>query len=417
MTALTGWRSGAASPAPPARGPAKGAGKKKRDDAPDAGSRWIRWAVLSGAGALAAVVALQLFGASIVAAAVKARDYMTPAIAQQALDLATADALKSGILLAAAFFVLALHARGRLSRLAAALLVVGLTAVDLWGIDRKIMDPQIGSPAEYEQNFVETPEVAFLRRDSTEFRVLPLRWDDTRLSAFGVASIMGYHPAKPRLYQAFMDTVGLPNLRIVRLLNIKYVLTDGYYPDTTTEMTLRHDGPVKVYEVRGTAPRAYMVHQLQPVRDESAALATVRTSGFIGPGQKAVWADPPPYPTLRVPFEPDSVRRLRYDFNEAEYLVRTAAPGLLVQVDQYDPDWTATIDGKPAPIHRVNYLMRGIVVPEGVHRVRLRYRPAALEAGIRISLASAAAALVLAAVGIVLRRRRAGPAAPPRERR
>lgn len=412
-----GSRSGAASAAPPARGPAKGAGKKKRDDAPDAGSRWIRWAVLSGAGALAAVVALQLFGASIVAAAVKARDYMTPAIAQQALDLATADALKSGILLAAAFFVLALHARGRLSRLAAALLVVGLTAVDLWGIDRKIMDPQIGSPAEYEQNFVETPEVAFLRRDSTEFRVLPLRWDDTRLSAFGVASIMGYHPAKPRLYQAFMDTVGLPNLRIVRLLNIKYVLTDGYYPDTTTEMTLRHDGPVKVYEVRGTAPRAYMVHQLQPVRDESAALATVRTSGFIGPGQKAVWADPPPYPTLRVPFEPDSVRRLRYDFNEAEYLVRTAAPGLLVQVDQYDPDWTATIDGKPAPIHRVNYLMRGIVVPEGVHRVRLRYRPAALEAGIRISLASAAAALVLAAVGIVLRRRRAGPAAPPRERR
>ena len=29
-----------------------------------------------------------------------------------------------------------------------------------------------------------------------------------------------------------MDTVGLPDLQIVRLLNIKYVLTDGYYPDT-----------------------------------------------------------------------------------------------------------------------------------------------------------------------------------------
>jgi len=404
--------------APGARGAAAGGGKagkgreKRREARGDAGSRWVRAAVFAGAGAVAAVVLLQLFSSSIVAAATRARDYMTPGAARQALDMATVDALKSGVLLAAAFFVLALHARGRLSRAATALLVVGLTAVDLWGIDRRIMDPQIGSASEYAQNFTETPEITYLRKDSTEFRVLPLRWDDSRFSAYGIASIMGYHPAKPRLYQAFMDTVGIPNLRVVRMLNVKYVMTDGYYPDTTADLTLRHDGPVKVYEVRGTAPRAYLVHRISAVHDQSGALATVRSSDQIGPGGQVAWAEPPPYPKLSQPAEPDSVRRLRYDLNGSEYLVRTAAPGIFVQVDQYDPDWTATVDGKPATIHRVNYLMRGIVVPAGVHRVRLQYHPAALEAGIKISLASAAAAVLLALAGIVFRRRR-----PKEERR
>jgi uncharacterized membrane protein YfhO len=96
-------------------------------------------------------------------------------------------------------------------------------------------------------------------------------------------------------------------------------------------------------------------------------------------------------------------------------MVSTAAPGLFVQVDQYDPDWRATVDGAPAEIHRVNYLMRGVTIPAGVHRVRLTYRPAALTAGLRLSTASLAATLLLALAGLwqYARRRRAGAAAPP----
>jgi uncharacterized membrane protein YfhO len=102
----------------------------------------------------------------------------------------------------------------------------------------------------------------------------------------------------------------------------------------------------------------------------------------------------------------DSVRTLRYDFNEVEYMVASGAPGLLVTVEQYDPDWTATVDGKEAEIHRVNYLMRGVALPAGVHRVRYVYEPRALQAGIRISILSGAITLVLGAAGFFLARRR-----------
>jgi membrane protein YfhO len=199
----------------------------------------------------------------------------------------------------------------------------------------------------------------------------------------------------------------------VRALNVKYILTDGYYPDTTGDLSLRHDGPVKVYEVKGAAPRAYLVHQILRTRDQSGALAILAASPALGPGMMTAWAGPPPSVRLAPPAEPDSVLRLRYDLNESEYLVRTSTPAIFVQVDQYDPDWRATIDGKPAVIHRVNYLMRGIEIPAGVHRVRLVYMPAALEAGIRISLASAAATILLGLGGFLLgrRARRGAPAA------
>ncbi|MGE5180327.1 MAG: hypothetical protein ACM3PF_14670 [Bacteroidota bacterium] len=400
--------------------PPKGA-RAPRPKGREPASAWMRAAIYAGAGGVAAVVLLTLVSPSLQAAAAKARN-LPPALAEEAIGMADVDALKSGLVLAAAFFILGLRAQGRLSRLTAALLVVGLTAVDLWGIDRKIMDPQTGSAAEYAQNFTETPDITFLKKDPTEFRILPLRWDDTRYSAYGIATVLGYHPAKPRLYQAFMDTAFYtnPSLRIMRLLNVKYVMADGYYRDSTSGVTLRLDGPAgatKVYEIEGAVPRAYVVHAILPVRNDSDALAYLRASASLDPRRQAIWSESPPYPHFTEPAEPDSVTRIRYDMNGSEYLVRNASPGLFVQVDQWDPDWRATVDGEPATIHRVDYLLRGILLPPGVHRVRLWYMPAALEAGIKISVASAVAALLVAAAGLWTARRRRPRAGPPETER
>jgi len=287
-----------------------------------------------------------------------------------------------------------------------------VTVADLWVIDRKIMDPQVGTAETYAGYFRETPEVTYLKSDPSLFRVFPLEWNDSRLAAYGIASVLGYHPAKPKLYQALADTAGImSSLDMLKFLNVKYVLLDGKLPDTTPGVTLRQDGPIKVYEIQGALPRAYVVHRLKPVRDDVVALATIRTQGFL-PAEEALWTDRD-LPALAPPPVPDSVRVLRYDFNEAEFLVSTGAPGLFVLADQYDPDWKATVDGKEAPIHRVDYLMRGVVIGPGVHRIRFTYAPHALEAGIKLSTISLGLTLLLAGTGLLQRRRRRTIVAAP----
>ena len=364
----------------------------------DPATPWMRAALLATVGGFGLLVLINLLGPSIREYAVHSRANFDPSHARAALDMASIDAIKSGLLLAAALALVGMARRGRLSRSVAALLIVVVTAVDLWTIDRKIIDPLVATPREYDDNFRETPEVTFLRSDSTQFRVFPLRWDDSKLAAYGIASVLGYHPAKPRLYQSFVDTVGIQSFATLRLLNVKYVLADGYFPAETKEVTLRHDGEVKVYEVEGVLPRAFVAHAIHQVRDDTVALAVLRTHAF-DPRSEVLWSEATAAPPVAPPGVPDSVRSIRYDFNEVEYMVTSAAPGIFVAIDQYDPDWVATVDGTPAAIHRVNYLMRGVALPAGVHRLRFVYAPRALAAGIQISLASAIVALLLAGWG------------------
>ena len=375
----------------------------------DDGSDWLKASVIAIVAGLAVLFIINIFGDAIREIAVRSRPNFDPARARTALDLATIDALKSGIFLSAALAFIGLARQGRMAPSVAALLVVGVTAVDLWTVDRKIIDPQVATAKAYQDNFRETPEITFLRSDSTQFRVLPLRWDDSRLAAFGIASVLGYHPAKPRLYQAFMDTVGIQSFETLQLLNVKYVMADGYFPAGTPGVVLRHDGDVKVYEIEGILPRAFVVHAMHPVRDDGVALAVIRTHGF-DPHREAIWSEAGAPPLVAPATEPDSVRTLRYDFNEVEYVVSTSTPGLLVTVDEYDPDWVVTVDGRPSEIHRVNYMMRGVALPPGVHRVRYAYAPRSLAAGIRISTASAVLTLLVAGFGVwsTISRRRSG---------
>ena len=86
--------------------------------------------------------------------------------------------------------------------------------------------------------------------------------------------------------------------------------------------------------------------------------------------------------------------------------VATAADGrqLLVVSEGFDDGWTATLDGQPIPVERVNGDFIGCVVPAGEHDVAFRFRPAYRVPGLIISLLGALAALLLAATPTLRRR-------------
>nr|MBA3264674.1 YfhO family protein [Thermoleophilaceae bacterium] len=77
----------------------------------------------------------------------------------------------------------------------------------------------------------------------------------------------------------------------------------------------------------------------------------------------------------------------------------------LVLTDLHFPGWKVTLDGKPADLHRVDYLLRGTSLPPGRHRVEFLYEPLSFRAGAVISLIALAG--LIAAVAAGLRRRRA----------
>lgn len=73
-----------------------------------------------------------------------------------------------------------------------------------------------------------------------------------------------------------------------------------------------------------------------------------------------------------------------------------------------DDDWQITIDGEPAEMFRVDYLLRGMLLPPGQHEIKFEFVPSAYFTGRRISMASSVLCLLLIGFGVFLWRKEGG---------
>jgi uncharacterized membrane protein YfhO len=77
-----------------------------------------------------------------------------------------------------------------------------------------------------------------------------------------------------------------------------------------------------------------------------------------------------------------------YTPNTVTISSRTDTKQVLFLSDTYDPNWIATIDGKPTQVFNMNYAFRGVVVPQGDHTVIFSYHSKPFITGIYISIAT-----------------------------
>jgi len=66
---------------------------------------------------------------------------------------------------------------------------------------------------------------------------------------------------------------------------------------------------------------------------------------------------------------------LRYTGDLLEVEVQSDSPGYLCFIDNWDPDWTATVDRQPVPVERVLGTFKAVAIGVGTSRVQFAYRP------------------------------------------
>ena len=104
------------------------------------------------------------------------------------------------------------------------------------------------------------------------------------------------------------------------------------------------------------------------------------------PRGSAVLETPPPFPV--VPGATGTARIVSYKANEVVVDTEATADAILVLSDNISRGWTATVDGRPAPLIRANLEFRAVPAPAGHHRVVFTYVPWGLPIGLAISLAT-----------------------------
>lgn len=177
---------------------------------------------------------------------------------------------------------------------------------------------------------------------------------------------------------------------VLDLLNARYILAGPQAaPRLRALPRFRHVASLpgnELFENLTVMPRFFLVHQVRAVSSPAEARAVIARRE-IDFRQTAIAETPislPPGDTGA-----DSVKVVAYEPNELELAVESRGASLLVASETHYPGWEAWVDGQPVPIHRVDLALRGVVVPQGSHRVRMEFRPVVLWVSLAITLATA----------------------------
>jgi len=183
-------------------------------------------------------------------------------------------------------------------------------------------------------------------------------------------------------------------------------------PRLTAPLVLRpiySGGDASVFDIAGSQPRAWVVHQADVVANPGQALQRFASTSFdyrnrmlVEPDQRLGAAGR----ASRRGSEPGVVAaRESISVNETTYSVDSASAGWLVMADAWAPGWQATVNGRAAFVRRADYAFRAVAVPAGRSHVVLRYRSPGLVLGLVVSGVTVLGLFVLVAVSLPSRRR------------
>jgi hypothetical protein len=196
------------------------------------------------------------------------------------------------------------------------------------------------------------------------------------------------------------------NMSLMELMGVRfYLIGDRHaarqlaaFPELRTRWKplLKRDG-VTLYEDARAMPRAFLATRVELQPDPDLMLERMRDSDL---GSVAFVEEPIDLGTdASAPAGGGTAEISAYEANRVVIETESTGRALLVLTDQHDDGWRATIDGSDAPIHRTDFLFRGVVVPAGRHTVELTYRPASFVAGALLSVVGSALAAGLAFLG------------------
>lgn len=162
---------------------------------------------------------------------------------------------------------------------------------------------------------------------------------------------------------------------------------------------VHHSGRVFVYDYPGTLPRAYVVYAAETITDEAATVQRLLSPEF-DPWQAVITNVPMPLPaSTEHRLHPAEI--VLYANNEVQVQAETDRPAILVLGDLFYPGWQAVVNGEPVPIHRVNHVFRGVLLPPGENQVTFTLQPASLRYGLPFS----ALGLGVVLLGLLVRQR------------
>lgn len=331
-------------------------------------------------------------------------EWLRDALIADRKSLLRMDALRSFILIGLSVGALWFYLAGKLKQQYMIGVLAVLVIFDLWSVDKRYLNDKDYQAKKKEDQllFPRSPADELILQDKDpDFRVYNTTQNLTQdaITSYYHKSIGGYHGAKLRRYQELIEfQMAHNNMQVFNMLNVKYFIVG--------------DSLNNVYPQRNpdACGHAWFVNEYVMVDNADAEIDSIT---HIQPKQRAYidkrYADQ----LAGVSIQPDSLSTIElthYQPNRVTYESNAASQKVAVFSEiHYEKGWNAYVDGTLVPHFRCDYVLRGMVVPAGKHKIEFKFEPDVVERGERISLVSSillyGGIIVIGGIGLVKRKK------------
>lgn len=325
-------------------------------------------------------------------------EYLSPIMAdltsvRQAIF--TADCWRSVVIIAIGALLLLMYKANKIKAIPLIGVITILCLVDLWQVNKRYLNDKMfieSTQRDTPQPMTNTDkQILADKSDCGDYRVLNFASNtfNENETSYYHKSIGGYHPAKLRRYQELIEMYITSEMRnvspaivmaggdmtqfngdsicpILNMLNTRYFIMPLEKGVTVpVRNPYAHGSAWFVDEVKFVENANQEIEMIGKVDLHNVAVADNKFKDVIG--------------KVNVSDDNATVKIVNYRPNHLTYEVNSDNGGVVVFSEVYYPGWEALIDGKPAELARVNYVLRALNVPAGNHRVELTFYPQSIK--------------------------------------
>ena len=306
----------------------------------------------------------------------------------------TADAWRSFLIILIGTLLLLVYQARKLNATWTVALIAAICLVDMWTVNKRYLydDMFVSKTVKEQPQPLTATDEQILQDKSLDYRVLNFASNtfNENETSFYHKSIGGYHAAKLRRYQEMIEEHISPEMQAAMSEmsaaggDMSQVPGDSIFPvlnmlNTKYFIVPLQGGQTKPLTNPYAFGNAWWVDNVEYVANANEEIEGVGKVNL----RKVAVADKQFEKILGQSAAHDStdvVTLTAYQPNNLKYNVESKNGGVLVFSEIYYPGWTATVDGKPAELGRVNYILRAMRLEPGKHEVVLDFHPSTVKA-------------------------------------
>lgn len=258
-----------------------------------------------------------------------------------------------------------------------------------------------------DKSYLRLSVLAEISKDKSKFRIFDLTGNTILFSSKkGIETITGFDATYLHNYRDFLWMVGphigspyesffqiqkISNLNILRLLNVKYIISDkNIFIEGTKK--IYDDNQYKIYLLEKYMSRVLIVPHAIISKNNKSILTSVSNNTFDY--TKTVYLEKKINFPLINPKSNGTAYITKFEPNQIVLNTQSSSSGFLLLSEIWYPGWKAYVNDKEVEIFKSDYIFRSIYLAKGKNRVKFVYEPSSFKIGAILSIATILSLLI-----------------------